>query len=589
MNLSSLHHIKNLVWAIMVLTLAGTSMEVSAQKKKKPKTENDRPIVQVELSDEKKTELEHYFLEGEKYFILKDYQKAFAFFERVLEIDPNNAAANFKTAEIYTENKEFDKALPFAIKAMKVGNMNKYYYLQVANIQTNMGLLDQAENTYSELVKRIPGTETHLFELAAIQLYQKKYQDAILTYDLAEFHLGTMEEIFLQRQQIYLKQNNLEKAISEGKKLVENYPDEESHVMNLARIMLSNDRLAEAESFLNDQIDKKPDKENLYILQAETYRKQGKADLALKALKKPFQSKTVDVTAKIRTLAGYLAMLPNPKLNDPLLELAEILVQTHPDSYQAMAMTGDLYYNVKKHEPARKYYLKAVQIDGSNFNIWQNILSIDMVELKDYDAVIVHTTQALETFPNQAILYYFNGTAYLIKKDYENAIRAFNIGKAYAARDNNMNSLFHGQLGDAYNGKGEHTKSDAAYELALKAKPDNDHVLNNYSYFLSLRKKDLEKAKSMSSKLVSAFPDNPTYLDTHAWVLYMMEDYEGAKKYLEEAIKYDPSAVIIEHYGDALFQLGQVDEAIAQWKKARDIAEDTSTLDKKIVNRQLYE
>jgi Tfp pilus assembly protein PilF len=177
----------------------------------------------------------------------------------------------------------------------------------------------------------------------------------------------------------------------------------------------------------------------------------------------------------------------------------------------------------------------------------------------------------------------------LIRKYYENAIKAFNVGKAYAARDDNMNSLFHGQLGDAYNSMGDHNKSDAAYEAALKAKPDNDHVLNNYSYFLSLRKKDLDKAFSMSSKLVAAYPNSPTYLDTHAWVLYMMEDFEGAKKYLELAIENEPSAVIIEHYGDVLFQLKNIDKAVSQWRKARELTDDPSMLDKKIADRKLYE
>lgn len=559
-----------------------------AQKKKKKKQKAPLEFVMVTLSDEQKTELEHYFLEGEKFYILKDYGKALTFFERVLELDPSNAAANFKTAQIYTESNAFDKALPFAIQARKSGPKNKYYHLQLATIYTSMADLDAAEKVYKELVQQIPGTENHLFDLAAIQLYQKKYADAIISYDLAEFHLGAMEEIYLQRQQIYLKQNKLDEAINEGYKLVETYPSEESHKLNLARIMLSNDKLDQAEKFLEKELVKNPAAESLYILQAEVLRKKGFPAQACEALIVPFNSPSVDLTAKIRTLAGYLAMLPNEQLNQPLVSLGEVLVKTHPGSYQALAMTGDLYNNIRDKRKARDFYLKAVEIDGSNFNIWQNIIALDL-DLEDYVGAIDHTDQALVIFPNQAALYYWNGTAHLIKKDYENAIKAFNVGKAYASRDKNLNSLFHGQLGDAYNGIGEHNKSDAAYEIALKAKPDNDHVLNNYSYFLSLRKKDLDKAETMSSKLVVAYPENPTYLDTHAWVLYMKEDYQGAKKYLEMAVKYEPSAVIVEHYGDALFQLGEIDEAIIQWKKARDMTDDTSTLDKKIADRQLYE
>ncbi|PIB37590.1 hypothetical protein BFP72_15790 [Reichenbachiella sp. 5M10] len=562
------------------------SQGASAQRKNR---RNDKSkSSKNELSEEKRTELDHYFLEGEKFYILKDYVKSYMFFERALEIDPQNAAAHYKIAEIFNAEGDLAKSLPYATNARNLDPDNKFYYLYLASVQTSLGELDQAEITYSDLVQNIPGTENYLFDLAAVQIYQKKYPEAIASYEQAEKALGPMEEISVQKQHVYLKENNLDEAIREGNKLIQLNPDEESYVMTQAKILLSNERLTEAEAFLNEQIKTRKKNESLYIMLSEVYRKQGKTVEALNALQVPFESSSVDVTAKIRTLAGYLGMLPDQQLNEPLLALAGTLVETHPDSYQALAMTGDLYYNLGKLKEAREYYLQTLTLDGSNFNVWQNILNIDM-ELQDYDAVIKHTELAMESFPNQASLYYYNGTAHLINKDYQGAVQSFNAGKVYAASDANLNSLFYGQLGDAYNSLGDHSKSDAAYEAALKSKPDNDHVLNNYSYFLSLRKKDLEKAKAMSSKLVKDYPTNPTYLDTHAWVLYMMKDYEGAVKYLEEAIKYDSGAVIIEHYGDALFQSGKIDEAVTQWKRARDLVEDSSTLDKKIADRQLYE
>lgn len=564
------------------------SHDAFSQKKKKKNKEQVK-IERVQfLTEEEKAEVDHYFLEGEKYFLLEDLSKAMSAFQKVLELDPKNAASHYKIAQIYSDGSDMNKALPHAIFAKNFNPENKYYYLLVTHIQTSLGDLNAAEKTYIEMLDKVGGTENYLFELAAVQLYQKKYAEALDTYQRARNHFGQMEEITIQRQQIYLKMNRLDLAINEGKELVEQYPNQPSHALSLAQMMLSNDRYEEAEKFILSKIDHYQNNERLYIFLSEAYGKQKKFAEAIKVLKIPFASSTLDLSRKIRTMAGYLAMLPNDELNQPLLALSETLVETHPKSYQALAMTGDLYYNINNRHKGREYYLKAVKIDGSNFNIWQNILSLDL-ELEDYDGVIDHANQALEIFPNQATLYYFGGTAYLIKKDYENALKIFNAGKSYAARDANMKSLFHGQLGDAYNSLGDHNKSDEAYEIALDAKPDNDHVLNNYSYFLSLRKKDLNKAFEMSSKLVKDYPENSTYLDTHAWVLYMMGDFVGAEKNLKQALLYEPSSTIIEHYGDALFKLGKIDEAIIQWKTARDMAEDTTTLDKKIADKQLYE
>jgi Tfp pilus assembly protein PilF len=148
------------------------------------------------------------------------------------------------------------------------------------------------------------------------------------------------------------------------------------------------------------------------------------------------------------------------------------------------------------------------------------------------------------------------------------------------------------QLGDAYNGLGDHAKSDEAYELVLKDDPKNEHVLNNYSYFLSLRKEKLDRALAMSAQLVERNPSSPTYLDTHAWVLYVRKEYGKARSFLEKAVAADPNGIsgtILEHYGDVLFQLGEKDKAIEQWKKAKQKGENSQQLDKKIASGKLYE
>jgi Tfp pilus assembly protein PilF len=144
----------------------------------------------------------------------------------------------------------------------------------------------------------------------------------------------------------------------------------------------------------------------------------------------------------------------------------------------------------------------------------------------------------------------------------------------------------------------KHEKSDDAYEAALKENPNNDHVLNNYSYFLSLRKDKLERAAQMAEVLVQKHPDDATYMDTYAWVLYVQKDYKKARVFLEKAVQLNDkaaeygktkSAVIVEHYGDVLFQLGEKDKAVEQWKKAKTIGTTSNLIDKKIAEKSMNE
>jgi Tfp pilus assembly protein PilF len=145
-------------------------------------------------------------------------------------------------------------------------------------------------------------------------------------------------------------------------------------------------------------------------------------------------------------------------------------------------------------------------------------------------------------------------------------------------------------LGEAYNGTKEYAKSDKAFDDALAANSNNNTVLNNYSFYLATRKSDLDKAEKMSAQLVKNSPDNPTFLDTHAWVLFVRGKFKEARKTIERAISTGKaSATHFEHYGDILYKLGDIEGAVAQWEKARGMNANSESLNKKIANRKMYE
>jgi tetratricopeptide (TPR) repeat protein len=146
-------------------------------------------------------------------------------------------------------------------------------------------------------------------------------------------------------------------------------------------------------------------------------------------------------------------------------------------------------------------------------------------------------------------------------------------------------------MGDAYHSKGLYKQSDACFDKVLTVNPMEEHVLNNYSYYLSLRRDRLDKAALMSKKLVDKFPTNGTYLDTYAWVLFQRGEYIESLVYIEKALKDEKqnSSTVWEHYGDALFKNGRVDEAVKAWKTANSLDGASNKLDKKIENKRIIE
>jgi len=125
--------------------------------------------------------------------------------------------------------------------------------------------------------------------------------------------------------------------------------------------------------------------------------------------------------------------------------------------------------------------------------------------------------------------------------------------------------------------------SDSLYERALRIDPHNHLALNNYGYSLSERGKDLDRALKMSREALRLQPENQSYLDTYGWILYQMEKYEEAERYIRKAVEMaNPSPVIIEHLGDINYKLSRKDKALEFWKKALELDSANEALKTKI-------
>lgn len=179
------------------------------------------------------------------------------------------------------------------------------------------------------------------------------------------------------------------------------------------------------------------------------------------------------------------------------------------------------------------------------------------------------------------------------QEKYQEALTVFEEGLEIIGDDNPpVKSDFYAQIGDLNYHLGNRDIAFENYEKALKLNPQNLGVLNNYSYYLSIKDERLDKAERMSGITVKAEPTNPTFLDTYGWVLFKQGAYTMAKIYIENAVKYteeEPSAEVLEHYGDVLYKTGEVEEALEQWKKAKELGGDSKALKKKIKSKKYAE
>jgi len=568
-------------------------MDVPAFGQRKRKESESAP------GDLRLREAELVFMDGMKYFILEDYTKALGSFQRVAELNPQESMVYFKIAEIYSKSESQDDHLRAGAsieQAIRLNKKNSNYYLLAAEIYTKQNNFPKAEAMLETLTREVGDNGDHLYLLANIYQFDNKPLEAIKTYDRAEALFGINELSSLQKQKLYLDLGKLDEAIMEGEKLLAAFPDEERYVMGFAEILSKKGQQKKGIEYLEKFLKTHPESGSSKILLAGLYREVGRDKESRDLLMQAFEDPSVDISTKIIVLETYVAQITHaaarntqdPDIASFAVSLYQQMIAQSPGDPNVYIAGGDLFLSLRQKDNAQRAFLGAVQHGSASFEAWQNLLSLES-EAGNYDSLIFHSDQGLEIFPNQAMLYYYNGYGHLQKRHFREATfsleRAKRLSSANPALLHDINSM----LGEAYNGTKEYVKSDAAYDAALAFNPKDEYVLNNYSFYLSIRKEHLEKAEHMSSQLIRDHPANASYLDTHAWVLYAREKFKEARKVAERALELpDTSAVMYEHYGDILFRLDDVDGAVRQWEKARSLTSQHERIDKKIANRRLY-
>lgn len=110
---------------------------------------------------------------------------------------------------------------------------------------------------------------------------------------------------------------------------------------------------------------------------------------------------------------------------------------------------------------------------------------------------------------------------------------------------------------------------------------------NNYAYFLTEKSgtpTDLDKAEKLARQAIKLEPDNGTYLDTYAWVLYRKGSSMLALIYIKKAIEATetPDPTLYEHLAEILTAEDRYDEAIEAWRHCLESGGDAKLVAQKV-------
>ena len=530
------------------------------------------------------------FFESQRLKALEEFDKAAALMEQCLTIDPLNADAHYEMAILYISIERIQDALFHAKKSYELNPNNIWVTQLLSQLYQKSGNIDGELSAYKNLIKKDPSNIEYLFLLATAHSKNGSYKKAVQVYNEIESKIGVSEELAVTKEYLYITMGDVNLAAAEIMKLIAAFPNEIRFLGMLAELYQANNLTEKSIAIYNDILEVEPKNSAANVALAEHYRVNNNHLKAFEYLTFCFDNDVFDLQTVFQILTSYFQMaIEEQKYLDPLVSLLNKTLINHPNEAPFHVLSGDVYFQLNDSKKAFDAYEKSLNFGVTDFLIWNRYLILG-VELQEYDRVYENGMRAIELHPIQPTLYLFSGFAASHNKEYEKAITLFKKGLNYVVNNRPLKAEFYNYLGDSYHFLGNDKKSDECYEKSLNLIPDNIVVLNNYSYYLSLREKDLEKAERMSKRCVELSPNQSTYQDTYGWVLYKLKRFNEAEEWLKKAVEGDDkSPVILEHYGDVLYQLNHKKEALECWRKAKNTGGDSELLNKKVREGVLYE
>ena len=522
---------------------------------------------------------------------LENYDEALNNFQKCIDIDSNNPLPFYESAIINAKNGRYSIALEQIRTAEGLSSDNRRYSLMHAEILFDNQDFINAAIQYTKLIKLEPGNKDLYFKLSDAYIYANDLKKAIGVYDDLQEYNGVDKMLSMQKHKLYRELNDIKGAINELSTILIRYPNDIKVIEILSELYLLNDEKDKAFELFKKLAIIAPNNGRIHLTLADYYRDNGENSKSYSELKLAFKSSELNIDTKVRILVSYYQLISlNEQMAIQSYELAEILLETHPEDLKSRAVFADILYSDNKYQEAKEQYLMVLKNDKSKSQLWTQVLFIQ-AEQNNFDEMLQTSNEALEYFPTEALFYYFNGTANKQFKSYESAIYSLQMGIEFVVDNENLLLELYSSLADIYHTTNQHKLSDEYYEKSLAIDPNNLLVLNNYAYYLSVRKKNLQYAKQISLRCNKLELDNGTYQDTYAWILFMLEEYELAKEWILKSLLNGGanSPVVVEHYGDILYKLGQLDESVEQWKKAKEMGGDTDFLLQKIEEGKLYE
>jgi tetratricopeptide (TPR) repeat protein len=578
---------------VLMLTSCGGIRSVRTAKTT-AKADGASLMKETLLSAEQQRKYDYFFLEAMRMKGKNEYDAAFGLLQHCLDINPTASSALYEISQYYMFLRQVPQGQVALEQAVAFAPDNYWYSQGLVSLYQQQNELDKAAALLEKMVTRFPSKQDPLFSLLDIYSRQEKYNDVISTLNRLEKRLGKNEQLSMEKFRIYLQMKDDKKAFQEIESLVQEYPMDMRYQVILGDVYLQNGKKQEAYDAYQKVLAVEPDNPMALFSMASYYEQTGQKELYQQQLDTLLLNKKVTSDTKISVMRQVIAENEQSSAKDStqVIALFDRMMKQDMDDPQIPMLYSQYLLSKNMEQEAVPVLEQVVDLDPTNKAARLMLVSA-AVKKEDYKQIIKVCEPGIEATPDALELYYYLAIAYHQAEQGDSVLSVCNRALEHITPDTRKEVIsdFYSIMGDIYHTKKQMTEAYAAYDSALVYNPSNIGALNNYAYYLSVERRDLDKAEEMSYKTVKAEPNNSTYLDTYAWILFEKGNYAEARIYIDNAMKNDgeKSDVIVEHCGDIYFMTGDVEGALKYWKKALEMGSESKTLKQKIEKKYIAE
>ena len=575
---------------VLMLTSCGGIRSVRTAKTT-AKADGASLMKETLLSAEQQRKYDYFFLEAMRMKGKNEYDAAFGLLQHCLDINPTASSALYEISQYYMFLRQVPQGQVALEQAVAFAPDNYWYSQGLVSLYQQQNELDKAAALLEKMVTRFPSKQDPLFSLLDIYSRQEKYNDVISTLNRLEKRLGKNEQLSMEKFRIYLQMKDDKKAFQEIESLVQEYPMDMRYQVILGDVYLQNGKKQEAYDAYQKVLAVEPDNPMALFSMASYYEQTGQKELYQQQLDTLLLNKKVTSDTKISVMRQVIAENEQSSAKDStqVIALFDRMMKQDMDDPQIPMLYSQYLLSKNMEQEAVPVLEQVVDLDPTNKAARLMLVSA-AVKKEDYKQIIKVCEPGIEATPDALELYYYLAIAYHQAEQGDSVLSVCNRALEHITPDTRKEVIsdFYSIMGDIYHTKKQMTEAYAAYDSALVYNPSNIGALNNYAYYLSVERRDLDKAEEMSYKTVKAEPNNSTYLDTYAWILFEKGNYAEARIYIDNAMKNDgeKSDVIVEHCGDIYFMTGDVEGALKYWKKALEMGSESKTLKQKIEKKK---